>query len=212
MSGSLPVFYYFTTVMTRSQSYSQLTLVPLDPLGGTEALPCVDVADVGVAVTLAHWREKTRIEEGRRRVRTFESSSSCAYQQHYSNRQYKTEQASHFNGLTLNFLWNTRVQEASLSSNSPKCSDWQGQEWFKKQGFTRNSAQCSRKLKKQVRYSGCHNVSAEVGQRTTVTQMQQPLPEINRVTTKLFSIYKKPFADFIIFFLNLEMTNNIFHM
>lgn len=42
--------------------YSQLTLVSLDPLRGTEALPRVDVAHVGVAVTLARCREKTKVE------------------------------------------------------------------------------------------------------------------------------------------------------
>lgn len=45
--------------------YSQLTLVSLDALGGTEALPSVDVAHVGMAVALACWREKTKVERER---------------------------------------------------------------------------------------------------------------------------------------------------
>lgn len=41
--------------------YSQLTLVSLDAFGGTEALPWVDVAHVGMAVTLAGCkRQKTK--------------------------------------------------------------------------------------------------------------------------------------------------------
>lgn len=45
--------------------YSQLTLVSLDALSCTEALPCVDVAHVGMAVTLACCKEKTKVERER---------------------------------------------------------------------------------------------------------------------------------------------------
>lgn len=38
--------------------YSQLTLVALDALGGTETLPRVDMAHVGMAVTLTCCRDK----------------------------------------------------------------------------------------------------------------------------------------------------------
>ncbi len=44
--------------------YSQLTLVSLDALSGTEALPCVDMTYVGVAVTLACCKERQRLKEG----------------------------------------------------------------------------------------------------------------------------------------------------
>ena len=38
--------------------YSQLTLVSLDAFSGTEALPCVDMAHIGMAVTLACCKDK----------------------------------------------------------------------------------------------------------------------------------------------------------
>lgn len=38
--------------------YSQLTLVSLDALGSTEALPRVDVAHISMAVTLTRCGEK----------------------------------------------------------------------------------------------------------------------------------------------------------
>lgn len=41
-------------------AHSQLTLISLDALGGTEALSCVDVANVGMAVTLACCKDKKR--------------------------------------------------------------------------------------------------------------------------------------------------------
>ncbi len=43
--------------------HSQLTLVSFDALGGTEALPCVDVAHAGMAVTLASCKEKIKIDK-----------------------------------------------------------------------------------------------------------------------------------------------------
>lgn len=48
---------------TDMMAHSQLTLVSLDALGGAEALPRVDVAHVGMAVTLAGCKGKK--ERGR---------------------------------------------------------------------------------------------------------------------------------------------------
>jgi len=59
-------------------SYSQLTLVSLDPFGGAEALPGVDVAHVGMGVALARCvggereRERERGGEGERHVFRFD--------------------------------------------------------------------------------------------------------------------------------------------
>lgn len=49
--------------------YSQLTLVSLDALGGTEAFPRVDVAHVSMAVTLTHCRQKGGRGDGMERGR-----------------------------------------------------------------------------------------------------------------------------------------------
>lgn len=40
--------------------YSQLTVISFDAFGGTVALPAVDVAHVGMVVTLAGCREQRR--------------------------------------------------------------------------------------------------------------------------------------------------------
>lgn len=54
--------------------YSQLTLISLDALSSTEALPSVDLAHAGMAVTLACCKEKTKVK-GRMENNVFEHIS-----------------------------------------------------------------------------------------------------------------------------------------
>ncbi len=46
------------------QSYSQLALVPFDPFSGTVAFPWAGVANVGMVVTSAGWREDVDRKKG----------------------------------------------------------------------------------------------------------------------------------------------------
>lgn len=54
------VFYLIAMQSANVRAYLQLTLISLDAFSSAEALPCVDVADAGVAVTLTRCREKTK--------------------------------------------------------------------------------------------------------------------------------------------------------
>lgn len=44
------------------RAYSQLAVISFDAFGGAEALPSVDVAHAGVAVTLAGCREQRKVK------------------------------------------------------------------------------------------------------------------------------------------------------
>lgn len=56
--GSMPACIRPFAFEQQSERNSQLTLISFDSLGGAETLPCVGVADGGVAIALASWWEK----------------------------------------------------------------------------------------------------------------------------------------------------------